>query len=177
MAEQIEQLAAPSSDSATAVLLLIERAARDPGTDAAKLERIIAMYEQLKAKEAELAFNEAKGRILKKLAGITIVKNRPVLYEIEKGKPQKGVYEAFKYAPLEEIDKYLRPLLIEEDLDLSYSSEPREHGGILIRGRLKHLPGGHFEDSFMPAPPDISGGKSTVQGVEGSSRCPRLINI
>ena len=165
MTEQIDQLAAPSSDSATAVLLLIERAARDPGADAAKLERIIAMYEQLKAKEAELAFNEAKGRILKKLAGITIVKNRPVLYEIEKGKPQKGVYEAFKYAPLEEIDKYLRPLLIEEDLDLSYSSEPREHGGILIRGRLKHLPGGHFEDSFMPAPPDISGGKSTVQGV------------
>ena len=165
MAEQIEQLAAPSSDSATAVLVLIERAARDPGADAAKLERIIAMYEQLKAKEAELAFNEAKGRILKKLAGITIVKNRPVLYEIEKGKPQKGVYEAFKYAPLEEIDKYLRPLLIEEDMDLSYSSEPREHGGILIRGRLKHLPGGHFEDSFMPAPLDISGGKSTVQGV------------
>src|SRR5437868_10847937 len=34
-----------------------------------------------------------------------------------------------------------------------------------MRGRLKHLPSGHFEDSFMPAPPDTSGGKSTVQGV------------
>jgi hypothetical protein len=165
MAEQVEQLAAPSSDSVTAVLALIERVALDPGADAAKLERIIAMHEQLKAKEAELAFNAAKGRILKKLAGITIVKNRPALYEIEKGRPQKGIYEAFKYAPLEEIDKHLRPLLMEEDLDLSYSSEPREHGGILIRGRLKHLPGGHFEDSFMPAPLDTSGGKSTVQGV------------
>src|SRR5438477_6474048 len=50
-------------------------------------------------------------------------------------------------------------------MDLSYSDEPREHGWILIRGRLKHLPGGYFEDSFMPAPPDTSGGKSTVQGV------------
>jgi len=164
--EQIERpLAAPPSDSPTAVLSLIERVTLDPGADAAKLERIVAMYERLKAKEAELAFNAAKGRILKKLAGIKIVKNRPALYEIEKGKPQKGIYEAFKYAPLDEIDKHLRPLLLEEDMDLSYSSEPREHGGILIRARLKHLPGGHFEDSFMPGPLDTSGGKSNVQGV------------
>ena len=111
MAKQVEQLADLSSDSATAVLALIERVALDPGADAAKLERIIAMYEQLKAKETELAFNAAKGRILKKLAGISIVKNKSALYEIEKGKPQKGIYEAFKYAPLEEIDKHLRAAL------------------------------------------------------------------
>jgi ERF superfamily len=165
MEEQIEHLATPSSDGATAVLALIERVALDPGADAAKLERIVAMYEGVKTKEAELAFNAAKGRILKKLAGIKLVKNRPALYEIEKGKPQKSTYEAFKYAPLEEIDKHLRPLLLEEEMDLSYSDEPREHGWIVIRGRLKHLPGGHFEDSFMPAPLDTSGGKSNVQGV------------
>jgi hypothetical protein len=165
MEEQVEHFAAPPSDGATAVLALMERVALDPGADAAKLERIVVLYEHLKAREAELAFNAAKGRILKKLAGIKLVKNRPALYETEKGKPQKGTYEAFKYAPLEEIDKHLRPLLLEEEMDLSYSDEPREHGWILIRGRLKHLPGGHFEDSFMPAPPDTSGGKSTVQGV------------
>ena len=50
-------------------------------------------------------------------------------------------------------------------MDLSYSDEPGEHGWILIRGRLKHLPRGHFEDLFMPAPLDTSGGKSSVQGV------------
>ena len=102
------------------------------------------MYERLKAKEAELAYNSAKGRILRKLARIKIVKNRSALYQIEKGKPSKGT--SFKYAPLEEIDKHLRPLLVEEDMDLSYSDEPREDGGILIRGRLKHLPSGHFEE-------------------------------
>jgi hypothetical protein len=165
MAKQVEQLADLSSDSATAVLALIERVALDPGADAAKLERIIAMYEQLKAKETELAFNAAKGRILKKLSRAKIIKNRPALHEIENGRPRKGAYEAFKYAPLEEIDKHLRPLLIEEDMDLSYSDEPCENDGILIRGRLKHLPSGHFEDSFMPAPLDTSGGKSSVQGV------------
>jgi hypothetical protein len=158
-------LHAPPSDSPSTVLALIERVALDPRADVEKLERMMAMYERLKAKEAELAYNAAKGRIQKKLAGIKIVKNRPARYETERGKPPKGTYEAFKYAPLEEIDKHLRPLLVEEDMDLTYSDEPREDGSILIRGRLKHLPGGHYEDSFMPAPLDTTGGKSDVQAV------------
>jgi hypothetical protein len=159
-----EPMPAPPSDSPSTVMTLIERVALDPCADVEKLERLAAMYEHLKAREAELAFNAAKGRILKKLAGIKIVKNRPVLRENVNGKSQNGPLEAFKYAPLEEIDKHLRPLLAEEEMDLSYSDEPCE-GGILIRGRLKHLPSGHYEDSFMPAPPDTTGGKSSVQAV------------
>jgi ERF superfamily protein len=50
-------------------------------------------------------------------------------------------------------------------MDISYSDEPLQSGGILIRGRLKHLPGGHYEDSFMPAPLDTTGGKSEIQAV------------
>jgi hypothetical protein len=152
-------------DGLSAVLVLIERLALDPRADVEKLESMLAMYERLKAKEAELAYNAAKGRILKKLAGIRIVKNRSVLCKIDEGKPQKGTYAAFKYAPLEEIDRHLRPLLAEEEMDLFYSDEPGEGGGILIRGRLKHLPSGHYEDSFMPAPLDTTGGKSDVQAV------------
>src|SRR6266436_4198775 len=95
---------------------------------------MMAMYERLKAKEAELAYNEAKGRILKKLARIKIIKNRSVLYEMENGKPRRGTYEAFKYAPLEEIDKHLRPLLAKEDMDLSYSDEPREKAHPAVPG-------------------------------------------
>jgi hypothetical protein len=158
-------LPAATSDSRSTVLALIERVALDPHADVEKLERMMAMYERLKAKEAELAYYAAKARILKKLAGIKIVKNRSVLHEIDTGKPQKGSYEGFKYAPLEEIDKHLRPLLAEEEMDLSYSDEPRESGDIVVRGRLTHLPGGHYEDSFMPAPPDTTGGKSNVQAV------------
>jgi len=165
MEERLEQVTSPPSDSTAAVLPLIEKLALDPGGDVAKLERVIAMYERLRAKEAELAFNAAKGRILNRLARVRIVKNRSASCEIEHGKPKSGSYEAFKYAPLEEIDKPLRPLLVKENMDLSYSDEPQVGGGILIRGCLKHLPSGHFEDSFMPAPLDISGGKSNVQGV------------
>src|SRR5215472_17204490 len=161
----VKRLPTPPSDSTCAVLALIERMALDPRADAEKLERVIAMYERAKAKEAELAYNAAKGRILKKLADIKIVKTKSALCEVETGKSQKGSYHAFKYAPLEEIDKHLRPLLVEEEMDLSYSDEAQEDGRILIRGRLKHLPSGHYEDSLMAAPPDISGGKSSVQAV------------
>jgi len=58
-------LAAPPSDSRFTVLALIEKVALDPRADVEKLERMMAMYERLKAKEAELAYNAAKGRILK----------------------------------------------------------------------------------------------------------------
>jgi hypothetical protein len=156
---------APPADSGLTVLALIERVALDPGADAAKLERITAMYQALKAKEAEFAYNAAKGRILKKLAGIKIVKNKSTLNQVDDAKPQKGVHEPFKYAPLEEIDRHLRPLLAEEEMDLSYSDEPAVGGDIRIRGRLRHLPGGYYEDFFMSAPPDTTGGKSSVQAV------------
>src|SRR5215469_3400319 len=122
----VEPPPGPASDSPSTVLALIEKVALDPRADVEKLERMMAMYERLKAKEAELAYNAAKGRILKKLAGINIVKNRSVLHEIDKGNLQKGVFEAFNYAPLEEIDKHLRPLLAEENMDLSYSAEDRK---------------------------------------------------
>jgi hypothetical protein len=90
----------PSDNGSSTVLSLIEKVALDPRADVEKLEHTIAMYERLKAKEAELAFNAAKGRLLKKLAGVKIVKNKPVLSEIEKGKPQRGNHTAFRYAPL-----------------------------------------------------------------------------
>src|SRR5215469_16849201 len=77
------------SDNPSTVLALIERVALDPRADVEKLERLMAMYKRLKTKEAELAYNAAKGRILKKLAGIKIVKNRSALYEVDTGKPQK----------------------------------------------------------------------------------------
>jgi hypothetical protein len=84
-------MAARQGDSSSTVLELIERVVLDPRAGVEKLERLTAIYERLKAKEAELAFNAAKGRILKKLAVIKIIKNRPVLSATENGKTQNGL--------------------------------------------------------------------------------------
>jgi hypothetical protein len=157
-------MTAPALESGSRILTLIERVALDPRASTERLEALAELYQRVQAKEAELAFNAAKARILKKLAGIKIVKTHSVPYESGKRKPQAEAGASFRYAPLEEIDKHLRPLLVAEDMDLSYSDAPVD-GGILVRGRLTHLPSGHYEDSFMPAPRDRTGGKSEVQAV------------
>jgi hypothetical protein len=53
-----EPLLAPPSDTPLTVMVLIERVALDPHADVEKLERLAAMYDRLKAKEAEAAFKE-----------------------------------------------------------------------------------------------------------------------
>jgi hypothetical protein len=121
MEEQVEHLAAPPSDGAAAVLALIERVVLDPDADAAKgTHRRCVPAAQ--GERGRACIQPGEGPDLEKPAGIKLVKNRPTLYEIydiDKGKSQKRTHEAFKYAPLEEIDKHLRPLLLEEEMDLS----------------------------------------------------------
>jgi hypothetical protein len=159
----------PGLPPPTGMLALIDSYAHDKTVDVEKFKAILEMRWQMEAREAEKEFNAAKGRILKDLAGVKIVKNKWVQYPVEKNNPKSALYDAFKYAPLEEIDKVLRPLLSREEMDLSYSDVPQADGRIMIRGRLKHLPGGHFEDSFMAAPLDTSGGKNNVQAVGSSN--------
>ena len=59
-------LAAPPSDSPSTVFGLIERVALDPRADVLKLERVMAMYERLKKKEAEHAYELGQGSDPKK---------------------------------------------------------------------------------------------------------------
>src|SRR5215469_3270426 len=93
--EEVEPLMNAPPPNPSALLRLIETVAIDPQADVEKLDRMITMYERLKAQEAEFAFNAAKGRLLQKLSRIKIVKNRLALNEIENGKYE---YETFRYA-------------------------------------------------------------------------------
>jgi hypothetical protein len=127
---------------------------------------MLAFEKDLMAKQAEIEFLAAKSRIKKKLAHIRIVKNKAVLYDLVKNHPEQGQAEAFKFAPLEEIDKHLAPLLAEEDMDLSYTTRPRagDGGGAVIVGKLRHVKG-HWEESEIPLPLDTSGGKNNLQAM------------
>lgn len=137
---------------------VIDSYVRDPTIDVDKLERLIAMAERREAREAELAFNAAKGRIKFALRDVRITKTKA------------GPDNAYRYAPLDEIDRFVAPLLVAESMDLSFTDEPMQGGGILVRGRLKHLPGGHYEDSTMPLPLDNTNKmKSPVQAMGSSN--------
>ena len=57
----VEPSPASPLDTASTVLALIEKVALDPRADVEKLERLTTMYDRLKAKEAELAYNAGDG--------------------------------------------------------------------------------------------------------------------
>lgn len=147
-------------------LALIERIALDPTVDVERLERLLAFQERLFAKQAEIDFLEAKARIKKKLSDVRIIKIKPVMYDIDKNNKSRGQAEAFKYCPLDEIDRYIAPMLAAEDMDLSFTTRPRsgDGGGAVIVGRLRHVKG-HWEESEIPLPLDATGGKSNIQAM------------
>src|ERR1700747_2210916 len=101
------------------MLALIDRYMTDPSVDVDKFERLLALKERLDAKEAELQFNEARERLARRLADIRIVRTKSVLYDIDRKDPSKGKAEAFKFTPLDDIDKVLRGPLLEEGFTLS----------------------------------------------------------
>ncbi len=159
----------------TGMLALIDRYMRDPTVDIDKFERILEMKERLDVKEAEREFNEAMGRIARKLADVRIVKTKSVRYDIDKNNKARGQAEAFKFAPLEDIDKILRPFLIEEEITLSDTTEMSGEGLRIVVTRATHR-AGHFREAAIPLPLDTSGGKSNVQGMGSTYSYGRRYN-
>jgi len=54
--------------------------------------------------------------------------------------------------------------MIEEGFSISFSTEPRQGGGVIIHGKLLHK-GGHSQIYSLPLPADDSGGKNNIQGI------------
>jgi hypothetical protein len=142
----------------------IERMLNDPACDMDLLERMFAFEERRLARQAEIEFNEAMARLHKALADVRIIKTKSVLYDVDKADKGKGRTEAFRYTPLDEIDKVVRPLLNAEDMVPTYTAEIREGGGAVVVARLTHK-NGHYREASIPLPLDSTGGKSNVQAM------------
>jgi hypothetical protein len=164
-------------------LALVDKYIANRDVDVEKFARLVELVREERDYHARLAFNAAKGRVCAGLVNVRIIKNKSVLYHEEKNNPRSPLIEAFKYAPLEDIHKIVAPLLIENEMDLSYTDEPQADGRVLIRGRLKYLPSDYYEDSFMAAPLDTSGGKNNIQAVGSTNSylrryvCANIFNI
>jgi hypothetical protein len=141
---------------------LIDRMMHDPTCDLDRIERAFAFQERLMARQAEIDFNEAMARLHAKLADIRIVRTKSVSYEDKRDSNKK--IEAFRYTPLDEIDKVVRPLLNEESMVPTYTTEIREGGGAVVVARLTHK-NGHYREASIPLPLDSTGGKSNVQAM------------
>lgn len=137
-------------------MAIIEKVAALPSAETVdSLERMMKMQMEWEDRQEEREFNDAVARIQEKLQHVRIVKNKAVSY--------KANETAFKYALLEDIDKIVRPMLIEENIRPSYTTTPLNNGIYNVTCRLTR--GRYFSESSIPLPIDTSGGKNNVQGM------------
>jgi hypothetical protein len=144
----------PASESA-AVLAVIERIARDPSVDIAKLEKMIDMQERVMAMKARVAYAAALASMQLELPEITELGK----IDIGRGKPQT-------YARWEDINEKIKPILGKHGFALQFRTGHDEKQ-IVVTCILYHREG-HCEQTTMNLPVDMTGSKNPVQAV-GSS--------
>lgn len=156
---QVMRLEDSAQSETSATLQVLLHAARDPNVKPENLEKFLAMHRELLADQRKEQFNAAMSRL------------QPRLPRIKKGgkieivdKITGQVKQSTPFARYEDIDRAIRPLLQEEGFSISFNTEERTGGGLIVHARLAHA-AGHSETSSMPLPIDTSGSKNNIQGM------------
>jgi len=151
-----QEHAAPATSETTAIISMIERAARDPSVDIDKMERLMLMQERAFDRRAKAAYSSALAIMQPELPSI---KERGGIRD-RTGKVQST------YALWEDINDAIKPVLAKHGFAISFRVSHPEHY-IAVTGVLSHEEG-HSEETTIHLPHDGSGSKNAVQAV-GSS--------
>lgn len=154
----------PMVNRAASILDIIDRAASNPQTNVDTMERLLGMYERIKAGEARAAYIAA------------MVKMKPMLPVVDrKGKivirdkqDKTQIIQSTPYALWEDIDAAITPILHEHKFSLTFRSGVAQDGKITVTGILGHE-AGHCEETTITLPHDSSGSKNAVQAVGSST--------
>lgn len=143
----VEAVQAPASQS-DAFLAMIERAARDPQTDIDKMERLFAMSERMRAREAEAAFNASMAAAQVEL--IPVARNK------------RNNQTSSNYADLAAIADAAMPIIHKHGFGVSCSefrSDRPDHLGVACK--VTHA-AGHSEKHEFHIPWDGAGLKGNA---------------
>lgn len=143
-------------NEAASIMEVISRAASNPATDVDKLERLLGMYERVKATEAKAAYFTALSAMQDEL---------PIIQE--RGEIKIGSGPGQKYALWEDINKAIKPILKDHGFALSFRTGLTDNK-ITVTGVLSHS-AGHSEETTIHLPSDTSGSKNAVQAVGSST--------
>jgi hypothetical protein len=149
--------AATVTSESSALISMIERAARDPSVDIDKMERLMKMHEAALARTAKASYDAS-------LAAMQPV--LPVIGERGTIKDRNGNVQS-TYALWEDINEAIKPVLASHGFALSFRSGQQE-GKIVVTGILSHRDG-HREETTMHLPVDATGSKNAVQAVGSST--------
>lgn len=148
---------------ATSIIHVIERAARDVTVDIDRLERLIAVYERMKAQEARASFDRSLAAMQPQLPAID--ENGRIEIK-EKGTDR--VIQATTFALWEDINDVIKPILGAHGFGLSFRCGIASDGKIAVTGILSHEDG-HREETTITLPHDSTGSKNAVQAVGSST--------
>lgn len=153
---------APMSETAS-IMAMIERMANDPTIQVERVQQLLAMYEQTKARLAKTAFDAAMSVMQTELPAIQ--KNGRIVIK-EKG--TEKVIQSTPYALWEDINDAIKPKLAQHGFALSFRTGLAGDGKITVTGILSHAEG-HREETTITLPHDSTGSKNAVQAVGSST--------
>lgn len=133
----------------------IEKAASDPSVDIEKFERLIALQNQERDRQAHIAYNADMALLQSEMPTIS-----------ESGEIKVNNVVRSKYARYEDIVKAVRPLFAKYGFFFTAKTD-FEDGMLIVEGSIGHKQG-HHETTKMRLPFDNSGSKNSVQAI-GSS--------
>jgi hypothetical protein len=132
-----------ASSESTALITVIERAARDPSIDIDKMERLLAMQEKIFAKQVEAAFNEAMSLCQSEMPQIA---------------PRSAnAQTSSMYAALEQIDRVARPIYTRHGFALSFGTVDCPVEGCFRQTCLVTHRAGHARPYQADLPSDMAG--------------------
>ena len=126
------------------ILAVIAKAAADPAVDVHKMERLLEMYYQQRALDAEEAFNKAMRKCQAEMS--------PIAADAENKQTRS------KYAKYDKLDRALRPIYTSNGFSLSFDSGEQAGDYLLVKCYVSHE-AGHTRTHQLPVPNDGKGAK------------------
>lgn len=139
----------PETRAPLSILEVIDRAARDPSVDVAKMSGLLSLYERVNDREREAAF----------AAGMVAVQSE--LKTVRKGAENKGVQGGAMYATYEALDAEARPILDRHGFSVAFDTDdpPKsELPMVRVVARVSHR-NGHSVSYKIDLPADGKGAK------------------
>lgn len=155
--------APPAPSESSAIISMIERAARDPSVDIDKMERLMLMQERAMERNARAAYAEALALLQPELP--SVARNGKIVVK-EKGGDK--IIQSTAYARWEDINDAIKPALAKHGFSLSFKVGMAPDGKITVTGILMHREG-HQEETTITLPHDATGSKNAVQAVGSST--------
>ena len=134
----------PAQATGDPMLALVERAARDPGIDVEKMEKLLAMAERVQARKAEAEYDSAMNAAQAEM--------RPVANDSDNPQTRS------RYASYGALDRAVRPIYTAHGFSLSFGTRSPTADRVTVTCRISHR-AGHTERVEIDMPADGKGAK------------------